>query len=94
MIRRYAPVDSPNKPITSEKKIRRMRRGSFATTFVYLALQLIFYFAAGSNRSFLSYGISLLLGLSWQVLTLTPVGAILLNKLNDLPKYLRKEVSK
>ena len=94
LIRRYAPVDSPNKPITSEKKIRRMRRGSFITTFVYLALQLIFYFAAGSNRSFLSYGISLLRGLSWQVLTLTPVGAILLNKLNDLPKYLRKEVSK
>ena len=94
IIHRYAPVDSPNKPITSEKKIRRMRRGSFTVVCLYLALQLGFYFTSGSNRSFVAYGISLLLGLSWQALTLTPIGAILLNRLNDLPKYARKEVSK
>ena len=26
-----------------------------------------------------------------RTLTLTPIGAVLLNKLNDLPKFLRKE---
>ena len=88
---RYVPVDSPNKPITSEKKIRRMRKGSFIIIVSYLAFQLVFFFAGNQRQVFRSYGISLLLGLCWQAFTLTPMGAILLNKLNDLPKYLRKE---
>lgn len=90
---RYVPVDSPNKPITSEKKIRRMRRNSFAVILAYLAIQAAFFLAGIGRQAFWSLGISLLLGLSWQALTLTPLGAILLNKLNDLPKYLRKEAS-
>lgn len=88
---RYAPVDSPNKPIRSEAKIRRMRRDSLIVTACYLAAQLLFYFLSPSAQVFRSYGISLLLGVSWQVFTLTPLGAILLQKLNDLPKCLRKE---
>lgn len=91
---RYAPVDSPNKPIKSEQKIKRMRKGSFTVISVYLALQLFFYFSASRWPVFRSCGISLLLGIGWQAFTLTPIGAILLDKLNVLPKYLRKEVSK
>ena len=91
IVRRYAPVDSPNKPIRSEAKIRRMRRDSLMVTGGYLALQLLCYFLSPSAPIFQSYGISLLLGVSWQAFTLTPLGAILLQKLNDLPKCLRKE---
>lgn len=91
---RYAPVDSPNKPIKSEQKIKRMRKGSFTIVSAYMAVQLFFYFGSNQWPAFRSYGISLLLGISWQAFTLTPLGAILLDKLNVLPKYARKEVSK
>ncbi|NLV57667.1 MAG: accessory gene regulator B family protein [Clostridiales bacterium] len=79
---RYAPVDSPNKPIKSEQKIKRMRKGSFIILSTYMALQLFFYGASSHWPAFLSYGISLLLGIGWQAFTLTPLGAILLGKRN------------
>ena len=91
VIYRYVPVDSPNKPIRDPLKIKRMRKGSFLLVTAYLALQFFFIFPALRNPLFQRYGISLLLGVAWQTLTLTPIGAVLLNKLNDLPKFLRKE---
>ena len=91
VVYRYVPVDSPNKPITNPLKIKRMRRGSYLLVTAYLALQLLFIFQGTRNPLFQGYGISLLLGVAWQTLTLTPIGAVLLNKLNDLPKFLRKE---
>lgn len=91
IIYRYVPVDSPNKPITNKDKIKRMRKGSTIIVSVYFALQLVFYYFASRYPAFHSYGTSLLLGTAWQSLTLTPLGAILLNKLNDLPKFFRKE---
>ena len=84
-------MDSPNKPIKNPLKIKRMRKGSFLLVTAYLALQLLFVFLGTRNPLFQGYGISLLLGVAWQTLTLTPIGAVLLNKLNDLPKFLRKE---
>jgi len=91
---RYAPVDSPNKPITGKPRIRKMRKASFLTVSVYLLLQLLLFFYKIPAHAYQSLGISLLLGVSWQAFTLTPLGAILLHKLNDLPKYLGKEVSR
>jgi len=91
---RYAPVDSPNKPVTSKKKIKRVRTASFIIVSVYFALQLCLFLFKIPAQAYRSLGISLLLGVSWQAFTLTPLGAILLHKLNDLPKYLGKEVSK
>ncbi len=91
IIYRYVPIDSPNKPITNKDKIKRMRKGSTIIVSVYFALQLVFYYFASRYPAFHSYGTSLLLGTAWQSLTLTPLGAILLNKLNDLPKFFRKE---
>jgi len=84
---RYVPVDSPNKPITSEAKIRRMRRGSYIIISAYMALQLVFLILDSHSAEFQSYAISLLFGVSWQAFTLTPVGGILLDKLNSLPKF-------
>lgn len=88
---RYVPVDSPNKPIRSETKIKRMRKGSMITISAYAVLQLFFFLSVSRFPAFRSYGISLLLGTGWQALTLTPPGAILLNKLNVLPNSFRKE---
>ena len=88
---RYVPVDSPNKPIKTEKKIQRMRKGSFIILTVYFALSVLFYLLSFQAPAYRSFGIGMLFGVAWQVLTLTPVGAILLHKLNDLPKYLGKE---
>jgi len=90
---RYAPVDSPNKPIKSETKIRRMRKASFVTLAVYGFASVLFYILGFPYYWFRAYGISLLFGVGWQAFTLTPLGAILLDKLNVLPKYARKEVS-
>jgi len=89
---RYVPVDSPNKPIKTEKKIKRMRKGSFIILAVYFALSALFYALSFQTPAYRSLGISMLFGVAWQVLTLTPIGAILLHKLNDLPKYFQKEV--
>ena len=91
IVHRYAPVDSPNKPITNPVKIRRMRKGSKIVLSIYAALQLVFLLLAARYPDCRSFGISLLLGVGWQALTLTPLGAILLDKLNDLPKSFRKE---
>ena len=88
---RYVPVDSPNKPIKSAQKIKRMRRGSFLILGVYTLISVTFFLLSSRVPVFQSYGIGLLFGVSWQVLTLTPLGAILLHKLNDLPTYLREE---
>src|SRR5659263_450640 len=42
-IYKFAPVDSPNKPIKTEKKKKRMRKGSFTITTIYFALSVILF---------------------------------------------------
>lgn len=90
---RYAPVDSPHKPIKSEQKIKRMRKGSFLILTAYLALQLFFCLIGYGNTKVTGYGLSLLFGVFWQAFTLTPLGIILLSRQNVLPKSSGKEVS-
>jgi len=75
---RRVPVDSPNKPIKTEKKIRRMRTGSFVILTAYLIISVLLYVFASRHGGLKAYGICLLFGLSWQVFTLTKSGAILL----------------
>lgn len=89
-----APVDSPNKPIKSEQKIRRMRRGSYATLTVYLLFSIMFWFLGGSRAWAGSYGISLLFGVAWQAFTLTSFGFAFIGKLNSLYISVRKEAAK
>lgn len=90
---RYAPVDSPNKPIHTEQKRQRMRRGSLITLALYGAASVLFFLFGFRLAWVHSYGISLLLGVGWQAFTLTPLGSVLLNWLNELPKFVRKEDS-
>ena len=79
IVYKLAPVDSPNKPIKTEKKKKRMRKGSFITLFIYLALSAVFLLLSLKNESCRAYGISLLFGISWQIFTLTKYGSYFLN---------------
>lgn len=90
IIYKKAPVDSPNKPIKTEKKIRRMRKGSFITIAVYLCLSVLMFILGYRSDIMNSYGISLLFGVAWQSFTLTHAGFVTIDKLNNL-YFLRKE---
>ncbi|MDD4799390.1 MAG: accessory gene regulator B family protein [Clostridia bacterium] len=84
VIYQLAPVDSPNKPIRTEKKKKRMRKGSFLILFVYFILSLIFWVFSNSFAAFKAYAVCILLGISWQTLTLTSVGFLFIGKINHL----------
>lgn len=72
IIIKRAPVDSPNKPI-SDKKKPRMRKGSLTVLSVYLLLSVAGIILGQTYPRFNAYGISLLFGVSWQVLSLVPI---------------------
>jgi len=91
IVHKYAPVDSPNKPIRTQQKRKRMRKGSFIILSVYFLFSVVL-FVFGCEFNFLnSYGISLLFGVAWQIFTLTSTGAFLLH---NVDKLFRKEVSR
>ena len=91
VVYRYAPVDSPNKPIKTVKKRKRMRKGSFIILTVYFLLSAALLFWGCDNEVFASYGISLLFGFFWQIFTLTSPGASLLHSLDLV--FQKKEVN-
>lgn len=91
IVYRYAPVDSPNKPIKTVKKKKRMRQGSFIILTVYFLLAFTLIFFGCDYEVFTSYGISLLFGVIWQIFSLTSPGASLLHSLDLL--FLKKEVN-
>lgn len=91
IVYKFAPVDSPNKPIRTEKKKKRMRRGSFIILSAYFAISVILLVLSYRNEIFKSYGIGLLFGVSWQIFTLTYLGSLFIEKMNNL-FYFRKEV--
>lgn len=86
LVKKYAPVDSPNKPIRTEKKRERMKKGSLVVLSVYFALSVLLFFAGYHVKTFNSYGISLLFGVAWQVFTLMPLGADFLHIVDKLLK--------
>ena len=93
-IHKYAPVDSPNKPIKTERKRLQMRRGCYQTVTTYAVLQFLFIMIGIWHPQWRSISISLILGVAWQVFTLTNVGNTLFNRQRVLPEYQRKEDSK
>lgn len=78
-IYKLAPVDSTKKPIKTEKKKKRMRRGSFVTLSVYCALSILFVILGIRYHYINSFAISLLFGVVWQIFTLTKTGTYFLN---------------
>jgi len=84
IVRRFAPVDSVNKPIRSESKRRRLRKDSCITLIVYAAVSAALYMAGFRALRFRSLGIALLFGLLWQIFTLTPIGGRFVHGINNL----------
>lgn len=70
LVYKLAPVDSPNKPLTSQKKIDRLRRQSGVTLLVYSALVVIFLLLSDRYFFTISLAVSLSLATLWQSLTL------------------------
>ena len=92
---KLAPVDSPNKPIKTDKKKRRMRKGSLITLSVYFVLSILFLLLSFKYNITNSFGISLIFGIAWQIFTLTKLGFLFLNRV-DFAVYkifrIRREV--
>lgn len=85
IILKYAPVDTPNKRIKTDKKRKRMLNESLKILTIYLFIVLcgaiVYYnFNLGIAKSII---MSLLFGVIWQCITLTSMGELLLNSLDS-----------
>jgi accessory gene regulator B len=95
IIYKLVPVDSPRKPIRTAEKKRRMRKGSFLTLSVYLALSILIIALSFHNAAIKAFQVSLLFGVVWQIFTLTKAGVFVLTRMNIVYEKIfriRKEV--
>jgi len=81
---KLAPVDSPNKPIKTEKKKKRMRKGSFLSLILFLGVSILLLIFGTDYKIFYGFCLSILFAVSWQILTLTKLGAGLFNSVDTL----------
>lgn len=85
IIFKYAPVDTPNKPIKTEKKKKRMKKGSLKILTIYLFIEIfniILYYNSGWSLA-RPVMLSIMLGVVWQCMTLTYIGDILLKTIDS-----------
>ena len=79
-------MDSPNKPIKKQEKIKRLKRGSIIILSIYMiivAINLSMFYIYKFN-SLLVYCSCIYIGILWQVFTLTKYGHIIVNKIDFL----------
>ncbi len=76
------PVDSPNKPIVTKEKIKRLRKESFSKLFLFFLITLVFIMLADTHERYYSIASSIRVAMIWQAVTLTETGALLLSKLD------------
>ena len=92
---RLAPVDTPNKPIRSAQKRKRMKRGSLVVLSVYAAIVLVLSGAAWitADSMYIRFFLSILFGVLWQTATLTRSGHWIIHQIDRLQdiKQHRKE---
>lgn len=79
VIYKKAPMDTPNKPITKAEKIKRLRKQSFITIFIYFALSIVLFLISNGNKNFVSFSFSITCAMLWQTLTLTKAGAVIIH---------------
>ncbi|GAA0761357.1 accessory gene regulator B family protein [Clostridium sartagoforme] len=86
IVYKLAPVDSPNKPIKKQEKIKKLKKGSIILLSIYMiivAFNVIIYYIS-KNHIFLVYSACIYIGMLWQVFTLTKYGHILVNIVDSL----------
>jgi len=86
LIYRYAPVDSPNKPVRSPEKIRRLRRGAGTVMAAFILLTVVLLFLSYRNSVWFSYIWAFDLSVLWQVCMLTAMGRRLICVVDHLIK--------
>lgn len=75
------PVESPNKPIISKEKIKRLRKESFTKLFLLFILTMVLVWNAERAHRIYSISTSIQLAVLWQMITLTEAGAAFLQKI-------------
>ena len=79
-----APVDSPNKPIRTVQKKRKMKSYTIIVLAVYIVISTILLFNINRSPIFSSALISLFLSVIWQMSSLTLPGKIFLEGMDRL----------
>lgn len=97
IICKLAPVDSAAKPIKTQKKRDRMKKGAILSLVVYLGIVMfnIIMYLLSREKKFLVYSVCIYGGTAWQVFTLTYLGHLIIKKidvfLNQILIYMRRE---
>ncbi|WP_169735825.1 accessory gene regulator ArgB-like protein [Clostridium lundense] len=89
IIYKLAPVDSPAKRIKNAEKRIKFKKKSLLCNSILLFLVVVmnyFYYVYGQAK-YLTYGCNIILGVLWQVITLTHVGFIILDKLDNIISF-------
>ncbi len=86
LIHKYAPVDSPAKPIKTEKKRTKMKRISLIVLSVYFAfiIVLVIMNLTQTRPVYMEYAMCICLASGWQVFNLTNKGHRLLKKVDSV----------
>lgn len=84
IVYKFAPVDNPNKPIKTEKKKKRMRKGSFICLILFLLTSVLFSIFGRDNKMLYAFCLSILFAVSWQIFTLTKAGLWLYKALDAI----------
>ncbi|MDV4150957.1 accessory gene regulator B family protein [Clostridium sp. AL.422] len=96
IIYKLAPVDSPNKPIKKQAKIKRLKRGSIIILSVYMIIIVfnMYIYYTYKIGILLEYSSCIFIGVLWQVFTLTKYGHLVVNKIDSLfiniTKFIRR----
>lgn len=70
IIYKFAPVGSKNKPLKSEKKIKRLRNQSFITLLFYAIITCLIVLYSLHNRHYIGFAVGITLSVLWQSITL------------------------
>lgn len=84
---KYAPADTPGKPITTKVKREKLRRLSFFTLFIWCAVCLLWYTGLVKNYTII-YASAL--GVLWQSFSLTDWGYALLHHMDRALQKINK----
>ena len=87
VVYKYAPVDTPNKPLKKPEKIKRLKKGSRLITILYFTVAFIFIYFSFIQIRFFTTAVSIVMATGWQTMTLTKSGKKIINKLDDLMHF-------
>jgi|LGOV01.1.fsa_nt_gb accessory gene regulator B len=92
-----APMDTPNKPINTTKKRKRLRKSCYRIISIYGVIMIGLIVGVKMTGFDYTYGLCIIFGLMWQVMSLTKFGSCFIgfldNKIWRVWKIFRKTTS-